>query len=146
MSQPPNDDQSKQSQGEIANELRELSQQIETLFRNVLQTEKARQIQQDVSAGLKEIGTQLHSAAKSIQESPKFQEFVERGEQAVNQAQQNKVAQDFQESLARGISQLNDQLAAFIARTREDGASPGGTARPSEPSTGETTRLDPDEK
>lgn len=143
MSQP--DNQPNPPQSDLANQLRELGQQIEAAVRNAMQSEKAKQVQQDVAAGMKEIGAQLQSAVKSMQENQKFQEFVERGEQAVNQAQQSKVAQDFQESLARGIAQLNDQLAAFITRTREDTAAPDATP-PSDPATGETTRLDPDQK
>jgi heparin binding hemagglutinin HbhA len=144
MSQP--DEQPNPPQNDLASQLRELGQQIEAAVRNAMQSDKARQVQQDVAAGMKEIGVQLQSAVKSMQENPKFQEFVERGEQAVNQAQQSKIAQDFQESLARGIAQLNDQLAAFITRTREDTAASGDTSPPSGPATGETTRLDPDEK
>jgi heparin binding hemagglutinin HbhA len=144
VSQP--DNQPNPPQSDLANQLRELGQQIETAVRNAMQSDKAKQVQQDVAAGMKEIGTQLQSAVKSMQDNPKFQEFVERGEQAVNQAQQSKIAQDFQESLARGIAQLNDQLAAFITRTREDGAAPTTPPPSSDPATGETTRLDPDQK
>lgn len=148
MSQPENEDkQSQQPAGDLASELRELGQQLEAAVRSAIQSDKAKQVQQDVSSGVKEIGSQLQAAFKAIQENPRVQELVERGEQAVNQAQQSKVAQDFQESLSRGLAQLNQQLAAFVARVSQpaDEAPPATPpAGDSAPATGETTRLDPD--
>ncbi|MBP1467569.1 hypothetical protein EYB53_017785 [Candidatus Chloroploca sp. M-50] len=139
--QPNQSDPSNQPQGDLANELRELGQQLENAVRNAMENEKAKQIQKDLSAGLREIGTQLQSAVESLKENPHIQELVEKSEQAVNQAQQSKVTQDFQETLARGIAQLNDQLAAFVTRIRSEQDPPA-----SGPATGETTRLDPEDK
>lgn len=143
MSQPQNDNEQPQQPGsDLASELRELGQQIENAVRTAVQSDRAKQIQQDVSAGMKEIGTQLQAALKSLQANPQVQEFVERSEQAVNQAQQSKAAQDFKETLARGVTQLNEQLAAFIARMNQPETPPTSDSTP--PATGETTRLDPD--
>lgn len=150
MSQPEDkDNQPQPPAGDLASELRELGQQLETALRSAIQSDKARQVQQDVSSGMKEIGTQLQAAFKAIQENPRVQQFVERGEQAVSQAQHSKAAQDFQETLSRGVAQLNDQLAAFVARMRQPDAEPPADAPPAEgsaPATGETTRLDPDKQ
>lgn len=143
MSQPEN--QPQQPQSDLAAELRELGQQIEHSVRSALQSEKARQIQHDVTVGMKEIGEQVQSALKSIQENPKIQQLIDRGEQTLSQAQQSHLAQDFQESLARGISQLNEQLSAFIARTRSDDPTAAGGSG-NAPATGETERLDPNQK
>lgn len=143
MSQPEN--QPQQPQSDLASELRELGQQLENSVRSALQSEKARQIQHDVTIGMKEIGTQVQSALKSIQENPKIQQLIDRGEQTLSQAQQSHLAQDFQESLARGISQLNEQLSAFIARTRADNPTATGGSSDA-PATGETERLDPNQK
>lgn len=144
MSQPENENnQPNQPHSDLASELRELGQQLETAVRSALSSDKAKQVQQDISSGMKELGTQLQAAFKSIQENPRMHQLVERGEQALSQAQQSKAAQDFQETLSRGIAQLNDQLAAFAARMRQpDAPAPSDTP----PATGETTRLDPDDK
>lgn len=149
MSQPQNENnREQQPSGDLANELRELGQQLEAAARSAFQSERAKQFQQDVSSGMKEIGAQLQAAFKAIQENRRFQDLVERGEQAVSQAQQSKVAQDFSEALSRGISQLNDQLAAFAARQRqpETGTDETPPAEGGTPATGETTRLDPDKQ
>ncbi|MFV9505656.1 MAG: hypothetical protein AB4911_13965 [Oscillochloridaceae bacterium umkhey_bin13] len=143
MSQPEN--QPNQPQGDLASELRELGQQLETAVRAALTSDKAKQVQQDMSAGMKEIGVQLQGALKAIQDNPRVQEVVERGEQAVNQAQQSQAAKDFQEALARGIAQLNEQLAAFATNLRQSSEGGSDTPPPSEPATGETVRLDPDQ-
>lgn len=145
MNQP--DEQERQSQsspphGDLASELRELGHQIEQTIRSALESERAKQLQADISAGLREIGMQLQNAMKAIQENPQVKELVQRGEQAMSQAQQSKIAQDFQESLARGVALLNEQLASFASRLRQGTTPPPGDAA----ATGETTRLDPEEK
>jgi heparin binding hemagglutinin HbhA len=113
MSQP----EDQKPQNDLANELRELGQQLEQFVRTSLDSEKAKEVQRDVTNGIREIGNQVQSAIKAISENPQVQELAERGQQAIEQAQQNPVVKDFQEALARGISQLNDQLAAFVNRT-----------------------------
>ncbi|MEI6180573.1 MAG: hypothetical protein WCP31_07450 [Chloroflexales bacterium] len=143
MSQPENGNNQTPSQNDLGSELRELGQQLETAVRIALTSEKAKQVQQDVSSGLKEIGTQLHVAVKALQDNPQMQQLVERGEQVLSQAQQSRATQDFQETLARGIAQLNDQLAAFVTRMHQPATPP---STDSSPTTGETTRLDPDQK
>jgi heparin binding hemagglutinin HbhA len=151
MSQP--EDQKNQPQNDLASELRELGQQLEEAVRSAITSDRAKQIQADISSGMKEIGVQLQGAVKSIQENPQVQQLVQRGEQAVTQAQQTKVAHDFQETLARGIAMLNEQLADFATRMRQAGDAPatGGTsttppAGDTSAATGETTRLDPDKQ
>jgi len=154
MSQPEDQqNQSQQSQPpqvDLGAELRELGQQIEQAVRGALESDRAKQMQADISAGMKEIGAQLQTTVKAIQENPQVQQLVQRGEQAVGQAvgqaQQSKVAQDFQETLTRGVALLNEQLANFVTRLHQPEGSAPPAADESSPTTGETTRLDPDQK
>lgn len=148
MSQPENNEsqqgQPQQPNNDLGSELRELGQQLEQAVRSALESDRAKQVQSDIASGMKEIGAQLQHAVKALQENPKVQELVQKGEQAVGQAQQSKAAQDLQDTLSRGIAMLNEQLAGFVSRIRQEpGAppAPGGDA-----TTGETTRLDPDQK
>ncbi|MEI6778131.1 MAG: hypothetical protein WCK70_14625 [Chloroflexales bacterium] len=138
MSQPEDKDSTNQPHSDIAGELRELGQQIEQAVRSALETERAQQLQRDIAAGMKEIGTQMQSALRSIQEDERIKSLAERGQQAISQAQQSQSAKDFQEAFTRGISQLNDQMAAFVTRLQH----------PSDdsPTTGETTPLDKDKQ
>lgn len=158
MTQPENQEnqqgQPQQPQADLGNELRELGQQLEKAVKSALESDRARQVQADISSGMKEIGTQLQHAVKALQDNPKVQELVQKGEQAVGQAQQSKAAQDLQDTLSRGIAMLNEQLAGFVSRIRQEpGAPPAGDGAGATPpasdsgaSTGETTRLDPDQK
>jgi uncharacterized phage infection (PIP) family protein YhgE len=136
----PEPENKNQSQADIGAELRELGQQIEQAVRTALESDRAKQVQNDISAGFKEIGAQLNKAIESIKDDPRVQQLAEKGEEAVSKARTSQAAHDFQEALARGIAQLNEQLSAFVNRVRSD--APEGTT----PATGETTRLDPDEK
>lgn len=147
MTTPENQpNQGPQSSGDLGSELRELGQQIEQAIRGALASDRARQLQADVASGLKEIGAQVQHAVKAIQEDPRVQELADKGQQTVAKARESKAAQDLQDSLARGIAQLNDQLTGFVTRLRaeSDGSAPDATTPP--PTTGETTRLDPDKE
>jgi paraquat-inducible protein B len=136
MSQPEDNNSGQHQQPDLSSELRELGQQLEQTVRTAIESERAKQIQKDIASGMKEIGTQMQSALKAIQEDERLRNLAERGQQAINQAQHSQAAKDFQEALTRGISQLNDQLAAFVTRLQ---SSSGSSA-----TTGETTRLDDD--
>lgn len=146
MSTPDdNQNQGQQQSVDLAAELRELGQQIEQAIRTALASERAKQLQADVANGMKEIGTQVQQAVKAIQENPRMQDLADRGQHAVDRARESKAAHDLQEALARGIAQLNDQLSNFVQRLRTEDAAAGSTpSEPTTPSTGETTRLDPD--
>jgi ElaB/YqjD/DUF883 family membrane-anchored ribosome-binding protein len=125
MSQP----EEQKPQNDLSKELQELGQQLEQFVRSSLDSDKAKEIQRDLSNGMREIGTQMQSALKAISENPQVQELAERGQQAIEQAQQNPVVKDFQEALARGISQLNDQLAAFVSRTSSGTTPPASSSQ-----------------
>lgn len=146
MSTPENQpNQGPQNSGDLGTELRELGQQLEQAIRGALASDRARQLQNDVASGLKEISAQVQHAVKAIQEDPRVQELADKGQQTVAKARESKAAQDLQEALARGIAQLNDQLAGFVTKLR---AESDGTAASADttPTTGETTRLDPDKQ
>jgi len=113
------------------------SASLEHTVRSALESERAQQLQKDIMVGMKEIGTQMQSALKAIQEDERLRNLAERGQQAINQAQQSQTAKEFQEALTRGISQLNDQLSTFVTRLQS-------SSEPTPPATGETTKLDED--
>ncbi len=143
MTQP----EGQKPQNDLASELRELGQQIEQLIRSSIDSDRAKDVQRDITNGMVEIGTQVQSALKAIGDSPHVQQFAERGQQALEQAQQSPAIKDFQEALSRGIAQLNDQLSAFVSRTTSPPpAGPSSQSinieNDSEPNTGSTTRLD----
>jgi heparin binding hemagglutinin HbhA len=136
---PKDQNETPKDPNDLGDELRELGQQIEQAIRSALESDRARQVQSDVSSGLREIGAQVQSAIKAIHDDPRLQELVERGEQAVDKARESKAAQDLSDALARGVSQLNEQLSSFVERLQSSDQSAG------EATTGETTRLDPED-
>jgi heparin binding hemagglutinin HbhA len=154
MSEPqtPQNQNPEDDRRDLSIELRELGQQLEQAVRSMLASDQAHRLQRDISNGMQEIGSQLKLAMNSIRENPQIQNLAERGQQTVNQVSENQAMKDFQESLTRGVSQLNEQLAAFIARNRGEEA--GSTPPPQgaqnvqiendDPATGPTTRLNED--
>ncbi len=138
-------------QAELSKELRELGQQLEQAFRGVVESENAKKLQRDFVSGLREIGSQMQTGLGSLKENPRVQNLTERGQQVVNQAQESQASRDFQESLARGVAFLREQIASFNERQKTGAVVPTGDMQSvtieheeETPATGETTRLEPD--
>ena len=136
---------------DLLKELREMGQQLETAFRTAIESDRAKQLQQDIVGGVRELAHQVQSAVKSLQDNPRVQQAEERGRQALEQARESKVVQEVQETIVSGLSQLNAQLRKVVDRIENEvnspAASPTSQSVPVEheaPATGETTRLDED--
>jgi hypothetical protein len=133
---------------DLLKELREMGQQLETAFRTAVQSERAKQLQQDIVGGVREVAGQVQSAVKTLQADPRVQQAEQRGRQAVEQARESKVVQDIQETVVSGLAQLNVQLRKLVERLESEVNKPSGSPAqnvPVEhepPATGETTRLD----
>jgi hypothetical protein len=134
---------------DLLKELREMGQQLETAFRTAIESDRAKQLQQDIVGGVRELAGQVQTAVKSLQENPRVQQAEQRGRQAVEQARESKVVQDIQETIISGLAQLNTQLRKVVERIDQEANKPSGPASqnvPVEheppPSTGDTTRLD----
>jgi len=142
----PQSGQDKDS-SDLMKELREMGQQLETAFRTAIESDRAKQLQQDIVGGVRELAGQLQSAVKSLQDNPRVQQAEQRGRQAVEQARESKVVQDIQETIVSGLAQLNAQLRKVVDRMEQESNKPAGPTSQNvpvdqEPSTGETTRLD----
>lgn len=137
---------------DLARELRDLGQQLEQSLRGVVESEQAKNLQRNLLAGLRELSTQMQTGLNALKENPRVQTLAERSQQAVAQAQESAAAKDFQETLARGVAFLKEQLASFNARQKSQGATPADTGAQrltiehEGSATGETIRLDPDQQ
>jgi hypothetical protein len=146
------DESSRGGTNDLASELREMAQQLEAAFRAALESERTKQLQRDLAGGMRELSTQIQSTLKSLQTNPRVQQAEERGRQVLNQARESKVAHDLQETIVSGIAQLNDQLRKLVERLESDRASQVGGSDTQrvpiehEPTTGETTRLEDQDK
>ena len=137
---------------DLVGELREMGQQLEAAFRAALESERTKQLQRDMASGMREVSHQIQSALKSLQTNPRVQQAEERGRQMLSQARESKVAHDLQETIVGGIGQLNDQLRKLVERLENDRAGQGGGSGTQqvpieqEPATGDTTRLQDEDK
>lgn len=107
MSQP---EQKPDQTPDLAAELRELGQQIEAALRSALESERARQLQQELLNGLRAVNEQVQTAAKMIAENPRVQELAERGQQALHQLQQSQAAHDLQQTWPGELLSLMNNL------------------------------------
>ena len=101
---------------DLVDEIREFGNQVEAAFRAALESERTRQLQRDLMGGLKELSSQLKTVVKGAQENPRVQQASDRGKEVLRNAQHSKTAQDLQETLVSGITQLNVQLRKLVDR------------------------------
>lgn len=146
MTNQPAGDPDKDLVTELQTELREMGKQLEAAFRASIESERAKKVQADLTAGVREIGAQLKTAVDNVQHDPRVQEAEERGRQALSQARESKLVQDMQELLVTGIGQINVQLRKLVERLEQEAKAVGQDTQDipvdKEPSTGETTKLD----
>ncbi|HWQ12767.1 MAG TPA: hypothetical protein VNL77_08205 [Roseiflexaceae bacterium] len=135
---------------DLKEELREMSQQLEHAFRAVIASERTRQLQRDLAAGVREITAQVRTAVDKIQHDPRVQQAEERGREALEDLRETKLAQELQEALVTGIQTLNVQLRRLAERLEHEGKTTPDASTPSQqvpidqppPATGETRKLD----
>jgi hypothetical protein len=145
---PSGNESDKEFVANLEKELREMGKQLEAAFRATIESDRAKRMQADLTAGVRELSGQLRTAVDSLQKDPRLQEVEERGRQALEQARESKFVSEVQDVLVTGIAQLNTQLRKLVERIEaESGASSGATTTQhvpieEEPNTGETTRLD----
>jgi len=132
---------------DLMGELRELGQQFEAVYRAALESDHTKQLQRDLAGGVRELNNQVRMAIETLQTHPRVQQAEERGRQVLSQAQQSKTAQEVQETVVSGISQLNEQLRKLVRRLEQDRAVGESTSSQNvpvdpDPTTGDTTRLE----
>lgn len=147
-------DASKASGRDLSSELFELGKQLETTIRGVLEDERTRTIQRDLSTGMGAFFTQMQQAAKAVQEDPRVKDMTERGQKTWTDMQQSPAARDFQSTVTHGMNYLNEQLQEFNQRMQQPSATPPPTSAtpegetpapdPTSPATGPTVPLNPD--
>jgi hypothetical protein len=163
QSQQAEQPQTEQVHTDLERELRQLGERMQEAMNSAINSEAARNIQRDISTAFNDIGKQVQTTFHSVWEKPEVRNLSERGQEAVSQVQQSQVIKDFQETLATGVSKLNEQLGVFIQRMQQGSTEAGTTTEkqsdnppvqsiPIEemdegtPVTGETTHLDPDKQ
>lgn len=151
MRDPNEQEQPKQPSPDLLDELRVLGQNVEKAVRTTVDTARIHSVQRDVVAGMQEFFHRMQETAQRFQQNQSVQNLTERGQQALNQAQESQVARDIQETLARVVAYSNQQLQEFTERRqRAEQQSSTTTQRvpiadeSTPPVTGQTVRLDED--
>ncbi len=134
---------------DLKHELREMGMQIEAAIRALIQSDQAKRVQNDLAAGVREVTSQVRQVVSSVQADPRVQDANERGKQVIAQAADTKIVGELQDAFGTTLAQLNTQLRKLVERIESDAPArqaPTPTQHvpvESDPSTGETTRLDP---
>lgn len=150
MSQP-GEQPPEQTTPDIMKELRDLGQNVEQAVRSTFESARIQSVQRDVVSGMQEFFNRMQEAAQRFQQNPNVQNLSERGQQALQQAQESKASKDIQETLARILAYSNQQLQELTTRMQQAGQpaitqtqNVPITDESTPPATGPTVRLDLD--
>jgi flagellar hook-basal body complex protein FliE len=106
----------------LSDALRQLGEQIEETARTVLSSERTREIQASVAAGLNEVTANLQKALESLKTNPQVQDLTDRAQKGLTEAQQSSFFKDLQETLAKALSHASTQLSEFSERIKTEHA------------------------
>ncbi len=139
---------------DLATELREMGQQLETLFRAFIESERTKQMQATVAKSVRDLAAAMRQTAEKIQTDPRFQQVEDRGRQALERARESQVFHDVQEALVTGLEQINTRLQKLVEKLEAERAASAQTGQQGEanppvehvpleaPATGETKKLE----
>ncbi|MSP13342.1 MAG: hypothetical protein EXR62_10355 [Chloroflexi bacterium] len=134
----------------VADELQRLGKQLEQVIRQALQTEQVRQLQNELSSGLKELVNQVDQAIATASENPQVKDLEHQAKTVVEKAKSGDLIDSLEAGLVSGLKQLNNTLEQLVnkmeSRTKPAGSS-GAEAHTIKPETSpaegnQTVRLD----
>lgn len=131
---------SERKQSSITGELQELGRQLVTTARAAWQSEQRRELQQDITMGLRSVADQLNEAVESVRLNPRSdsvkESMKERVSKVTGAGRAGDLVDDARGTLASGLRELNEQLRRLTERLeREGSASAPGTATTEAPET-----------
>lgn len=148
--QPGQQPEGQQPTPNLSESLRELGEQMEQAMKAFANNENTHRMQQEFMKGMTDMNANLQKAVETFKTNPQVQNLTDRGQQAIDDAQENPVFREMQNNMARAISQMSEHLATFAERMRasQAGAGDKGTSQQvpiddesDNASTGPTTRL-----
>ncbi len=118
----------------LAQELRELGQQIEQAVRVAREHPQTKEFERQVSQAVKELGTHIDRALKAAQEDDRVRTAAMTAEEEFRHAAQKFEASgakaDIERGLAKGLRVLNEQIRRAVAEADKtkphDGEPPSG--------------------
>lgn len=127
---------SERKQAGVTRELQELGRQLVSTARTAWQSEQRRELQQDITMGLRSVADQLNEAVESVRLNPRSEAMKERVSKVTSSARASDLVDDARGTLASGLRELNEQLRRLTERLeREDRATAPGTATTEAPET-----------
>ncbi|MBI3943643.1 MAG: hypothetical protein HY326_11575 [Chloroflexi bacterium] len=134
----------------VTDELQRLGKQLEQVIRQALQTEQVKQLQTELSSGLKELAKQVDQAIATASDSPQVKDLENQAKTVVEKAKSGELTDSLEAGLVSGLKQLNNTLEQLVnkmeSRTKAAGST-GAEAHTIKPETSpaegsETVRLD----
>jgi uncharacterized phage infection (PIP) family protein YhgE len=95
---------------ELGSALSEMARQIEAVLRAAITSDRAKELQDQVTTSVKQLAANVENTVQSVQSDPRIQRVEERGREAWEQLQQQDVVQNVQYTLTTGLTQLNERL------------------------------------
>jgi hypothetical protein len=107
-------DEGKRSEGELAEELRQLGRKLGEWVKEAVESEEGRQWRQEIIRGLQEMAEEINKAAVAIKSSPATQDVVRQVQEVVRTASSSKVAHELRDSLVDALRNLSQEVSKVL--------------------------------
>ncbi|GEM_PF-797032 len=99
---------------DLAQELRELSEQIKKAFVVAREHPKTKEVQQQIMQAVSDLETEIQRAAKSAQEHEPLKKAGEQVKQTAQSVKESGATEDILRGIAKGVRALNEQIRKAI--------------------------------
>ncbi len=103
-----------QPEFDLAQELRELGEQIKRAFQVARDHPKTKEMEQEIVQAIHNLETEIQRAVKSAQENESLKKAGEQVKQAAQSVKDTSAPDDIARGIAKGVHALNDQIRKAI--------------------------------
>jgi hypothetical protein len=109
---------------DLAQELRELGEQIKKAFAVAREHPKTKEVEQQITKALRDIEVELQRAVKSAQEHEQIKHAGEQVKQTAQSVKESGAIDDIVSGIAKGVRALNEQIRKAVEEAEKTAQKP----------------------
>jgi ElaB/YqjD/DUF883 family membrane-anchored ribosome-binding protein len=109
---------------DLGNEFRKLGDNLKNIFQSAWESAERKKLQQEIEAGLNEVGKSLNQAVSEIKESPAGQQLKEDARDLHERMRSGELESKARNELRSVLHQVNEELQKVVFPKKESSAEP----------------------
>lgn len=109
---------------DLGDEFRNLGENLKNVFQSAWESAERKRLQQEIEAGLNELGKSLNQAVTEIKESPAGQQFKEDARDLHERVRSGELESKARNELRSVLHQINEELQKVVFPKKESSSEP----------------------